>query len=291
MNLEWNDVHLFLSVVRAGSLRAAARELRIDVSTVSRRLTQLEAAAGAPLVKRSARKLEVTEAGHHVLTSGERVAGELGELARRIATTDRRLGGVVRITAPGSLLPIVSQALATLSAAHPLLELELLSLDALLSIDGSQVDVAIRIADAPPEHLVGVRASRVRAAVYAARGYLARQRAALDDPSHSWVEWDRRLAEKPAFRWIAQRFPERRIAARGLSTLDVHALIRAGVGLGALPRVVGDDDTSLRRVLELPDELGSSVWLLTHRELRTLPRIRVVLTALKRALHTVKERL
>lgn len=61
-------------------------------------------------------------------------------------------------------------------------------------------------------------------------------------------------------------------------------------GLGALPRVVGDDDTSLRRVLELPDELGSSVWLLTHRELRTLPRIRVVLTALKRALHTVKER-
>lgn len=288
MNLDWNDVQLFLAVLRAGSLRAAARELRIDVSTVSRRLDQLERAAQARLLTRSSRRLELTAAGAHVASTAERMASAIAELEPKIAGADRGLGGIVRLTAPGSLLPALASAVRELGASHLKIELELLSFDALLPIDGSQFDIAVRIADAPPEHLVGTRLAKLRTAVYASHAYLKRHRAALEDESHAWVEWDRRLLVKPVFQWLQQQYPRRRIVARGLSTLDVHALARAGVGVAGLPRIVGDADDSLRRLVEVPDELASSVWLLTHPELRAVPRVRAVLTALKRELSALK---
>jgi DNA-binding transcriptional LysR family regulator len=288
MNLAWEDVRLFVSVVQAGSLRAAARSLHIDASTVSRRLSQLEESAGTRLLERSARRLKLTAAGAHLLQTGERMAQELSEVGRRIASCDRRLGGIVRVTAPSSLSALMAHAVHALGSSHPSIEVELLSIDALLSIDGNQVDVAVRIADSLPEHLVGQRVAKLHAGIY------GRADAGRADPTPQgmhWVEWDRRLSGKPAFQWAAQRFPARRIVARGLGSADVHALIGAGVGIGALPRVQGDPDPRLRRLMEVPDEVSSSVWVLTHPELREVPRIRAVMAALRRVLKDARETL
>ena len=282
MQLDWNDLQLFMTVLRAGSLRAAARELRIDVSTVSRRLDQLEQASATRLLVRSARRLEVTAAGAHVASTAERMAGAIAELEPKIAGADRSLGGLVRVTIPGSLLPMVADSVKRLREMHPQIEVELLTFDAIMQIDAARFEIAVRVCEAPPEHLVGTRLLRMRSAIYASHGYLKQQRAPLEDASHTWVDWDRRLSSKPVFHWIQQRFPNQRVVARGLSTLDVHALVRSGVGLAGLPRVVGDADDSLRRLLEVPDEFATSVWLLTHPELRNVPRVRAVLAALKR---------
>ncbi|HEY6880773.1 MAG TPA: LysR family transcriptional regulator [Polyangiales bacterium] len=284
VKLDWDDLRFFLTTVQSGSLRSAARELGVDVSTVSRRLSQLEQAAGTRLLRRSSRRLEITAAGTQVLGTGEQIAREVHGLARKIASVDPRLGGMVRVTAPGSLTPLLGEAVLALRASHPQIEIELLSLDALLPLESSQVDVAVRIAEAPPEHLVGARICRLRAAVYASATYLARQRASLHDPAHAWVEWDRRLAGKPGMQWLSEQFPNRRVVARGLSTLDVLALVRAGVGVAALPRLVGDREPNLRRLEEVPDSVASSIWLLTHPDLQKLPRVRVVLAAIKRVL-------
>jgi DNA-binding transcriptional LysR family regulator len=287
--LDWNDVHLFLAVLRAGSLRAAARELRIDVSTVSRRLDQLEKVAATRLLVRNARRLELTAAGAHVATTAERMAAAIAELQPKIAAADRGVGGLVRVTAPGSLLPTLSVAIKNIRAVHPRIEFEILTFDALIPIDGTHFEIAVRVCDAPPENLVGTRLMRLSAAVYASIAYTKHSPAALEDAPHPWVEWDRRLASKPIYQWIGERFPDRSVVARGLSTIDVHALIRSGVGIGVLPCCLGDADTSLRRMGEIPDEVASSVWLLTHPELRNVPRIRAVMTAIRREVTRIKQ--
>ncbi len=291
MKLDWSDLHLFLTVMRAGSLRAAGRELRVDASTVSRRLDQLERQTGARLVSRGARRLALTAAGAHVLATAERMAGELSQLPRRIGSSERQLSGLVRVTLPGALAALGAKVVRELQLSHPRIEVELLSSDTLLPIDGAQVHVTVRVSDAPPEELVGRRVGAVRARVYGSRSYLSKHRASVADESHTWVDWDRRVSVKPSFQWLQQAFPERRIVARGLTTLDVYELVRAGVGLAALPRFVGDADESLARVLDVPAELASSLWLLTHAELRDQPRVRAVMTALRRALGSLGERL
>lgn len=282
--MDWNDLHLFVSVARAGTVRAAAKELHIDASTVSRRLAALEIAIGAHLFERTRHGLAMTSVGKLVLESGQRVDGELEELGRRVVGHDNRLRGVVRVTFPGSFMELVHEAAAAFAACYPAIELELLGADTMVDVDGRQADVAVRVADAPPPHLMGRRLARLAGALYASRRYVELHPQPLQDSRHAWVEWDRRLASKPAFAWIERSFPGRRIALRGLSTSDVLCSVRQGVGIGALPCLVADADAALVRLRDAPGEVGSSVWVLTHGGERPAARVRAVVSHLVRAI-------
>jgi DNA-binding transcriptional LysR family regulator len=284
----WGDVHLFLAVVRHGSVRGAARALRLDPSTVSRRVASLEHAVGARLFERTKGRLTVTPSGQLMVQSGERVDGEIEELERRIVGHDRRLGGVVRVTFPGSFASMVHAAIPSLTRRHPAIEVELLTLDALIDIDGRQADVAIRVANEPPEHLVGRRVAALAGALYASRAYLEHHDEPLASPEHTWVDWDRRLAAKPAIAWVDEQFAPRRVVARGLSTADVFAAALAGTGIAPLPCLVGDAEPKLVRLLDAPETVWSSVWLLTHGSLRPAARVRAVMRQLSDVLGDAK---
>jgi DNA-binding transcriptional LysR family regulator len=287
--MDWSDLQVFVTVVRTGTVRAAGRALRLDASTVSRRISSLEAALGVRLFERTARGLVLTPSGKVLIESGERVRSELDEVGRRVAGHDRRLSGVVRITFPGSFTRIVHESVTKLTSRHPAIEVELLTLDALVDVDGRQADIAIRISNGPPEHLVGRRVAFLAGALYASRDYLRKHRGPLSDPEHAFVGWDRRLAGKPAIAWVEERFPSRRIAARGLSTADVLAAVMAGCGVGPLPCLVGDAEPSLVRLLDAPREVWSSAWLLTHADLRPAARVRAVLSHLFATLRDARD--
>jgi DNA-binding transcriptional LysR family regulator len=289
--VHWDDLKLFVTVAQSGTVRGAAHRLKVDASTVSRRIAALEQGVGARLFERTSGGLRLTSAGKAVLQSGEKVDSEIQELARRLVGHDGRLEGVVRVTFPGSLTRILHTAMASFVERHPAIEMELLTADALLDVDGRQADVAVRVMGQPPEHLVGRRVGSLAGAVYASRDYLERRPLPLDSREHSWVEWDARLATKPAFRWLSERFPERRVVARGLSTADVTAAVVAGAGMGALPCVVGDGEPTLVRLFDAPKETWSSVWLLTHRELKPAARVRVVMSHLVESLRAERWRI
>jgi DNA-binding transcriptional LysR family regulator len=290
--MQWSDVQVFLAVVRAGTVRGAAVTMKIDASTVSRRIAALERSAGLRLFQRTAAGLVLTAPGKAMLESSERVGQELEQLTRRMAGHDRRLGGLVRVTFPGSFTALVHRAVGPFSRRHPVIEIELLTLDALVDIDGRQADIAIRAAAQPPEHLVGRRVASLAVAVYASGDYLRGHDGPIESAGHAWVDWDRRLASKPAFAWLQKRVPgARRVAVRGLSTADVLQAVIAGVGIGALPCIVGDAEPSLVRLLDAPEEAWTSVWLLTHAELRPAARVRAVMAHLSEALRAERSRI
>jgi DNA-binding transcriptional LysR family regulator len=264
--VDWSDLQLFLAVVRGGSVRGAARALRLDPSTVSRRVGALEESVGTRLFQRTPEGLLLTPSGKQVLESGERVDDELGELGRRIAGHDRRVAGIVRVTFPGALAGVAHRAAAALAHLHEGLEIEMSAADALVSLDGRQADVALRVAERPPEHLVGRRVAALAGALYASRAYIERHPEPLESGTHRWVDWDRRLSSKPALAWVSQRFPSRRVAVRGLSTADVCEV-------------------------KAPRSAWASVWLLTHRELRRAARVRAVLDGLAAAVHGERSRI
>jgi DNA-binding transcriptional LysR family regulator len=290
--MQWSDVQVFLAVVRAGTVRRAAATMKIDASTVSRRIAALERSAGVRLFERTAAGLVLTPPGKAMLESSERVSDELEQLARRMVGHDRRLGGLVRVTFPGSFTALVHRAVTPFVRQHPAIEVELLTLDALVDIDGRQADIAIRAAAQPPEHLVGRRIAYLAGALYASSVYLRTHDGPIESNEHSWVDWDRRLSSKPAFAWLQRRVPgARRVAVRGLSTADVLQAVVAGVGIGALPCIVGDAEPSLVRLLDAPAEAWSSVWLLTHAELRPAARVRAVMGHLSEALRAERPRI
>jgi DNA-binding transcriptional LysR family regulator len=141
-----NRLSVFVAVVEAGSLTAAAERLGLAKTMVSTHMQRLEAEVGASLLIRTTRKLNVTEAGRRFYEA----AGDILRAAERaladVAGEGGTLRGKLRVSAPidyGSL--VVAPAIVALRRAHPQLEVELLCSDRYVDLVGENIDVAIRL--------------------------------------------------------------------------------------------------------------------------------------------------
>lgn len=162
---------IFVAVVDAGSLAAAARTLGRSPASVTRAVAALEAGAGERLLERSTRRFAVTEAGTRHLATYRAVLEELSGLE----APSREISGGVVITAPElfgrlKVLPVVESFLA----AFPRTQVRLLLLNRVVDLVGEGVDVAIRLADLPDSSMTAVRIGEVRRLTCAAPAYLAR---------------------------------------------------------------------------------------------------------------------
>src|SRR5215471_820825 len=97
---DWDDLRYFLAVARHGSTLAAAKALKVNQSTVHRRLDELERRLGRRLVVRQPTGYKLTELGQDLLTYAERVEETVHSFERRLAASDTRLAGSVKLTCP-----------------------------------------------------------------------------------------------------------------------------------------------------------------------------------------------
>ena len=95
---DWNDLRHFLAVARESSALAAARKLRVNQSTVHRRLAALEKALGCSLVERHPTGYRLTELGRQLRLHAERIEEGVGAFQRHIAASDRGMIGRIRMT-------------------------------------------------------------------------------------------------------------------------------------------------------------------------------------------------
>lgn len=145
--MDWNDLRFVLAVARTGTLSAAARRLRVNQTTVMRRLAAAEAALGARLFDRIDGELRATEAGRTALARGDEVEQAFDALERTIGGRDAKIAGRVRVTA----VPILANhllvpAFPKLGARHPTLQLEMIAEPRNLDLTAREADIALRLA-------------------------------------------------------------------------------------------------------------------------------------------------
>jgi DNA-binding transcriptional LysR family regulator len=279
-----DDLRLVVALADAGSLAGAARALGVNHASAWRRLGALEVRLGVRLFDRHRTGYAATPAGEEAIAAAGRLLEELDSLERRLAGQDIRPGGTVRLTTTDTLLPLVVPVLASLRATHPAILVELVTADRFFSLTRRDADIALRPADAAPDGLVARRIGSVATAIYAAPAYLD---AHPGDPATlDWLAPEDSLSHLGAARWIAARVAPARIVHRANSLLALAAASRAGLGLAPLPCILGDPDPALRRALPPLPEAETSLWLLTHPDLRHTARIRAVLEALAQHLRT-----
>lgn len=168
-----DELAVFVAVLEAGSLAAAARRLGRSAPAVTRILSALEARVGARLIERTTRKLAPTEAGRRLADEARRV---LSAYEAAIAPEEAGvLRGTLRITAPlvfgrRHVTPVVSSFLE----AHPELAVELTLHDRNLDLIEEGLDVAVRIGVLADSGLIVRKVGEVRRVLVAAPAYLAR---------------------------------------------------------------------------------------------------------------------
>lgn len=268
--LDWDDVRLFLCVLRAGSLRAAAGQLGVSRPTAARRLTRLEHKLGVGLFDRRPDGLHRTPAAAALAPRAEAVEQAVLGLTRAAQGADPELQGTVRVTVPA----IAAQELfvddfVAFCKRWPQIDIAVSGAYALESLAGQKADVAIRfmpLGVPPDSELHGRRVCTAHMAVYGRGDCWVGQYGAEAD--RAWVE----------------KTPWPDLPIRG-AMLDGALLVKtvaAGLGMSRLPCFFADG--RLERRTE--PEPAFDVWVLVHPDLRRNPRLRLfrdmVVASLKR---------
>jgi DNA-binding transcriptional LysR family regulator len=249
--VNWESVRYFLHAASSKSLSGAARSLRVEHTTVGRQLSSLERAVGASLVERGPSGLALTGLGQRVF----QLALEMERAARAIAEVAEVERANVRLVVPTGFTALLTPHLESLRREQPGILLEIVSGGRRVDLRKREADLAIRVGPVEDEELVARKLGEVGSALYGSRGYMARQKQAIDPDDLSGqavVGFHRSLAEMPAADWLAARCANANIVMRCREAVDMLAGVQSGAGLGVLPCFLADADPSLVRLTRRP---------------------------------------
>ncbi len=285
--INWDDIRYFLAVARQGSITAAARDLGVNHSTVSRRIAAFEENMGARLFDRVASGYVLTQAGQEMVASAQRMEEEALSLDRQLYGRDTELNGELRVAAAGPLInPFIMDQLRLFLADYPGISIDLVISHEVANLHAREVDVAIRATNNPPETLVGRRMGRLTAMLYGPADFVApgepgapNSAASPDLVTYSWREHN--YAEAA---WFRDVYPHARKRLT-INTPDAMLeAIRAGVGIGMLPCHIGDVSEGVRRLPPYRAEGFLDLWLLTHADLRKTAKVRAFMNFMAAAI-------
>ena len=169
-----NTLTLFAKVVEANSFSEAARRLKMPVSTVSRRIAELEDEMGVRLLERSTRSLRLTDVGAEVLEKAERSA-ELSDAVDSIVSDHRsQVSGVLRLSSPPSLSDtLLAPLVGAFQAEYPEVRIQVFITERFVDHIAEGIDIAFRIGALKDSTLVLRKLLRYRHQLVASPGYLA----------------------------------------------------------------------------------------------------------------------
>ena len=276
---DWDDLRYFLAVARHGSTIAAAKALNLSQSTVHRRLAELEKRIGRNIVVRHATGYRLTEVGMALQPWAEQVERAVDSLERYLVAADDTPTGAIRVTCSESIgyRLMQSSLLETFHSRHPGLRVELIMSDHFLDIAKGEADVAIRAGVPNEETLVGRKIADVPWAFYCSRAYLARHgrvERPEDIAGHSVIGFDGDIRDHHAAKWLRSVAPTARVVARSNTVAGLLMTVKSGVGLAPLPVPLAVGERDLVLVLGPLPGLYSPIYLLTHPDLRHMPRVR-----------------
>lgn len=283
--LNWDDLKVFLDVARTSSLAHAARRLRVDHSTVSRRIAQLESALGASLFERARTGLRLTEIGDRVLRHAENV--ESAVIGIRSETgADVAASGVVRLaTMEGIASLYLAPRMVLLRDIAPDIRVELVTSPQVIHVNRREADLFLSFFQPPGQGLVSEKIGRFVLNLYASPLYLAKRgmpSSGDDLRNFEFVTYIDDLVQVDAVRWLRDIIDDVPIVFHSNSMIAQMNAAAAGLGLVLLPRFSIHDRTTLVPVLAEQISTSRDIWVNVHHDLQFAPRIKTMVQFLKR---------
>lgn len=276
--LAWDDFRLVKAIADHDGLTGAAAALGVNHSTVFRRLGQIEEIVGMPLFERRKTGYVATVAGAEMAALAGRMDEDVTAFSRRLAGRDVAPSGELRITTTDTLhLNVLLPIFSAFREMHPLIRLDVVIGNQALNLSKRDADIAIRASDSPGETLVGRRIATLAWAIYgrAGDGLAAAEQT---DPAqlyqHDWIALGDQLAHVKAARFVREHVAPERIALKSSAVLGLAEAVEQGLGIGPLPCFIADQRPGLVRLLPPNPDFATGLWVLTHPDIRHVPRVR-----------------
>ena len=282
-NPDWSLYRSFLSVLRTGSLSAAAREEGLTQPTVGRHVDALEKVLGVPLFTRSQHGLTPTEAALELQPYAESLEATAAALVRA-AVGRAGTRGTVRITASEVVGAEVLPAILTqVHELHPEITIELVLSNRTEDLLQREADIAVRMVRPTQQALLARHVGDVELGLHARRDYLERRGVptSLEElRKHTLIGFDRENAFIRSVRAGGLPLERGMFALRSDSDLAQLAALRAGFGIGVCQVGLARRSPDLVRVMAKSFLFKLEAWIVMHSDLRSSARCRVVADAL-----------
>ncbi|NND18619.1 MAG: LysR family transcriptional regulator [Silicimonas sp.] len=274
--MNWDDMRIFLSVVREESLSGAARALRLDPATVGRRIARLEHDLGAVLFVKSPQGYVATDAGERLLTHASAAETALAGAETEARGAKEELTGTIRLGSTDGcasyLLPHVTRRI---QAANPGLDLQVVVLPRFFNLSKREADMAIGVSRPSAGRLTLQKVSDYRLHLAASKDYLAR---------HGPVESPEDLKSHPVVGYIPDMIFDSELdylSEFGLGPADFASnlvavqlgWLRAGAGVGVVHDFVLPDAPDLVPLFADTLNITRTFWLIRHADDARVPRL------------------
>ena len=275
ISVSWDDFRLVKAIADSGSLVGASGALGLNHSTIFRRLGALEDVLGTRLFERSRNGYAATAAGEEMIRLAGRMDQDIVDFERKIAGRDVKPAGELRVaTNDAMLVHLLTPVFASFREAFPDIRLDVVIGNSSLNLSKRDADVAVRATTEPSETLVGRKIARFGWARYVATKWIDQGRPVEGDRV-PWVGLNETLAQISAGKWLQANVGARQIVYRVDTVLGMAEAIASGLGIGLVPCFIGDRMSALTRLgLHKTEDVGESLWLLTHADMRNSARVR-----------------
>lgn len=286
--MDWNLARAFCATADTGSLSAAARRLGLTQPTLSRQVAALEASLGVTLFERIGKRLAITEAGLGLIEYARSMAAAADAMALAATGRAEDVSGQLCISATDAIAAyVLPEIVDRIRKTAPQISIAVLSTNTLSDLRRREADIAIRHVRPTEPELIGRLITETTAHFYAAKRWVKK----YGEPA---VVADLARGDLLAFE-DAERFSTH-LQVEGISlsaenfwitsanSVVIWEMVKRGLGVGMMLREIGERTPDVVRLL--PDLPGIKVpiWLVTHRELRTSLRVRLVFDILAEAL-------
>lgn len=287
-NLDWNQLKAFLETAETGSLSAAARKLGLTQPTLSRQVAAIEQVMGVTLFERVGKSMALTPTGLDLLEHARAMGAAAEALSLAATGSSQAVRGVVSVSATDVVASVLLPPLVKkLHDQEPGITIDVIPSNALSDLLRREADIAIRHVKPEQPDLIAKLVREATAHFYASESWVnahGHPRSAEDAARLSFVGSDRSGQYLGYLRMHGLPLSEANFSCYADHSVAHWALVRQGMGIGAMMEEIALATPGMVRVLDDLPPIRFPVWLVTHRELRTSKRIRMVFDALAQGL-------
>jgi DNA-binding transcriptional LysR family regulator len=286
LRYNWDDVIFFLEVARTRSLIRASQKLKVNHTTVSRRVRELERSLNTTLFKRSKAGFTLTEAGLRLLQFAEGMENNANAIVESaVGSGAADAAGAVRIASMegiGSMY--LTPCMAAFNKAYPSIQVELITDTRLLDMTRREADVFISFFKPTGRRLSVKKIGEFRIFLYASSSYLQRNQEPVDLKdldAHAFVDFIDEHIHIKENRWLSDILRPTHVVFRSTSLVSQYMAASGGLGIAMLPSFVAAHNKDLRPIL--PNYFSvRDIWLSVHEDLLHIGRIKAVMNFLEK---------
>lgn len=292
--LDWNRARAFLATAEAGSLSAAARSLDLSQPTLSRQIAAFEAELDVTLFERVGKRLLLTEAGEtllfHVRAMGEAATAMTLAASGRAEAIEGRVSISASDVYAAYILPEIVERIRR---EVPQVTLVLISSNALSDLHRREADIALRNVMPEGDGLIAKRLRDSTAGLYASCDWVERHghpRSFSDIATQDLIGFEDLEGFTQHLQNAGMNAAKEDFRLSSESGVAVWEMVKRGLGVCAMAREIANRTENVVELFPETPIATFPIWLVTHRELRTSRRIRLVYDILAEELPHVDRR-